>query len=105
MAKVSFSRFATDLKNRSPSKTAGRIVDYQSVVTDAGVDDKRLLVGESEFATPLRIAKRDGSTRSPTDRQVWESSDLRVLQKKSLVKATNTHVSILGHITKGELLR
>ena len=62
------------LEKQELVKAAGRIVDYQSIVTDAGVDDKRLLVVESEFATPLRIAERDGSTLSPTSRQAWDTS-------------------------------
>ena len=33
-------------------------------VVDPGVSDKRLLVTESEFASPLTVMKRDGNTLS-----------------------------------------
>ncbi len=80
------------------------ITGYQSVITDHGVTDKRLLVIEPEFASVLRVAGRDGNTLSTVYRQAWDSGLLRVLNKNSPVKATGAHVSIIGHITRDELL-
>ena len=80
------------------------ITGYQTVVSDMGVADKRLLVIEPEFASVLRVAGRDGNTLSTVYRQAWDSGLLRVLNKNSPVKATGTHISIIGHITRDELL-
>ena len=82
-----------------------QISGYQSIQVDAGVSDKRLLVLESELASTLRVMARDGSTLSTTIRQAWDSGELRVLTKNSPAKATGAHISIIGHITRDELLR
>jgi hypothetical protein len=80
------------------------ITGYQTVIADKGVADKRLLVIEPEFASVLRVAGRDGNTLSTVYRQAWDSGQLRVLNKNSPVKATGAHISIIGHITRDELL-
>lgn len=81
------------------------ITGYQTVVKDAGVSDKRLMVVESEFASPLRVAERDGNTLSGVVRQAWDNGRLRVLTKNSPARATGAHISIIGHVTKDELLK
>jgi len=88
-------------------KVDGRqqVVDYQVVIDDPGVDDKRLLVVEQEFASTLKVAGREGSTLSPVLRQAWDGDDLRILTKNSPAVATGPHVSVIGHITRDELLR
>ncbi len=91
-------------EKEEPIKEKGVIVGYQKVRIDKGVDDKRLLVVEPEFAGVLRIAKRDGNTLSPVIRQAWESGTLRTLTKLSPIHATGAHISMVGHITKEELL-
>lgn len=48
---------------------------------------------------------REGNTLSATIRQAWDSGVLRILTKNSPAKATGAHISILGHVTKTELLR
>lgn len=90
---------------KQPIKERGRIVEYEDVTTDAGVDDKRLLVTEPEFVRVLRVAGRDGNTLSSTIREAWDTGRLRVMTKNSPAVATDAHTSILGHITKDELLR
>jgi len=74
-------------------------------VVDPGVPDKRLLVFESEFASPLRILEREGNTLSALVRQAWDGDTLSVLTKHSPSRATNPHVSIVGHVTREELVR
>lgn len=88
-----------------PIKEHGRVVGYQDVEVDPGVSDKRLLVIEPEFASVLRVLARDGSTLSATMRQAWDSGNLRTMTKNSPVQATGAHISIVGHITRDELLR
>ena len=93
------------IEKQEPVRGNGRIVTgYQTVIADKGVDDKRLLVIEPEFASVLRVAGRDGSTLSTVYRQAWDSGHLRVLNKNSPVKSTGAHISIIGHITRDELL-
>lgn len=82
-----------------------KVISHQNVMTDAGIDDKRLMIVESEFASALRVAERDGSTLTAVLRQAFDSGTLRILTKKSPATATNAHVSLVGHITKDELLR
>lgn len=72
---------------------------------DDGVTDKRLLIQESEFASVLRAISRQGNTLSPVVRLAWDSGDLRTLTKNSPTKATGAHISIIGHITRDELVR
>ena len=81
------------------------ITGHRQVVVDAGVDDKRVLFFEAEFASVLRTLGRDGNTLSAVIRQAWDKGHLCSVTKNSPAKATGTHISILGHITKNELLR
>ena len=58
------------ITKREPLREKGRVVEYQDVETDAGIADKRLLVFESEFASPLRMMTRDGNILS-RDASAW----------------------------------
>ncbi len=73
-------------------------------VVDKGVSDKRLLISEGEFANVLRVQGRDGNTLSAFIRNLWDSGNARSLTKNSPLRTTDAHVSIIGHITKTELL-
>ena len=77
----------------------------KEVVEDPGVEDKRLLPIETEFASTLRVMKRETNTLSPIMRQAWDAEDLRTLTKNSPAKATGTHISVIGQITRDELIR
>jgi hypothetical protein len=72
-------------------------------ITVAGVDDKRLMVVESEFSSVLSVSGRDGSTLSEVLRNAWDSGDIQTLTKNDPVRATDAHISIIGHITETEL--
>ncbi len=87
-----------------PIREKGKTVDYEQVLVDAGVDDKRLLVIEPEFASLLRVLRREGNTLSAQVRQAWDSGTLRVLTRNNPLTATGSHVSIVGHVTSQELL-
>ena len=77
----------------------------EPVVLDEGVEDKRLLVMEAELAGVLKVMSREGNTLSPVIRQAWDDGALQTLTKNSPMKATDAHVSQIGHISKAELLR
>lgn len=74
-------------------------------VKDQGDPDKRLLVIEGEYANVLKVMGREGNTLSPVIRQAWDGGTLRTLTKKSPGCATGAHISIIGHITRDEVLR
>jgi hypothetical protein len=93
------------LTRTEPVKDAGRITGHQQVEVDQGVKDKRVLVQEAEFASVLKQLERQGSTLSPIIRQAWETGAIRNLVKNSPLKATDAHISIIGHITGQELRR
>ena len=79
--------------------------EYQTVVVDRGITDKRLLVLESDFASTLRAMGRDGNTLSAVIRQAWDLGDLRTMTKNAPAQATGAHISIVVHVTRDELCR
>ena len=94
-----------EIRTRMPVKKGGRVVDYQDVITDPGISDKRLLVVESEFVLPLRSAAREGNTLSARLREAWDSGNLSTLTKNCPARACGAHVSLIGCITRAELSR
>lgn len=72
---------------------------------DPGAGDKRLLVIESEFAGPLRVARREGNTLSVCTRDAWDTGNLQTLTKHDPIVATDAHICIIGHISAAELRR
>jgi hypothetical protein len=72
---------------------------------DPGAADKRLLVIEPEFATVLKSTGRELSTLSPTLRSAWDGRPLALLTRTAPARATEAHISIIGHITQTELHR
>jgi len=74
-------------------------------VDEEGAADKRLLIVESEFASVLKVMTRDGNTLSGIVRQAWDGGKLQTLTRASRLKATDAHVSIIGHVTKDELVK
>ena len=83
----------------------GRDKNGKKTIVDEGVLDKRLMVVEGEFAGVLKVMGREGNTLSPVIRQTWDDGTLQTLTKNNPLRATEAHVSIIGHVTKSELLR
>ncbi len=77
----------------------------EKALVDAGITDKRLLVVESEFASTLRVIRREGNTLSAVMRNAWDGRPLHILTRKSPDSAREAHISVLGHITIEELRR
>jgi len=84
------------------NKTTGE-VELETV--DPGIEDKRLLILESEYASVLRVASRDGNTLSAILRDAWDRGRLQTMTKNNAAKATDAHVSLVGHVTADELRR
>ncbi len=74
-------------------------------IEDAGVNDKRLLVQETEFSGVLNVKKREGNTLSRLIRDAWDRGNLASMTKNSQLRATGAHISMVGHITEDELRR
>ncbi len=70
---------------------------------DDGVDDKRLMVVEAEFASVLKRISRDGNTLSAVMREGWDTGRLQTLTKRTPMRATGAHISVVTHITIEEL--
>ncbi len=79
--------------------------EYADVQVDPGVADKRALVKQSEFFGALQVMRRQGNTLSPVLRDAWDTGDLKSMTKNSPASATGAHITIIGNITKDELLR
>ena len=93
------------ITKKQPIKEQGRVVDYQAVIEDHGIPDKRLMVVESELASVLKTMAREGNILSAVVRQAWDGKTLNIKTKATPATATNPHISLIGHITGTELLR
>ena len=79
--------------------------EWVEEISDPGVEDKRLLVLEGEFAQALKVMARPGNTLSPAMRNLWDHGKAGSLTKNDRTKCTDAHVSIVGHIVRDELRR
>jgi hypothetical protein len=78
---------------------------WDGTTSEPGVNDKRLLVFDSEFGGTLAVMARHGNTLSSTLRQAWDGGGLQVMTRRSPLKATEAHVSIIAHTTQEDLHR
>ena len=67
------------------------------------IEDKRLMVVESEFSNVLHQSKRDGNTLSGALRDAWDGTSIKPAVKTCPVWASDPHISIIGDITPSEL--
>jgi len=80
--------------------------DQVRELIDPGLEDKRILFVEPEFAKILQKAGREGSTLSATLREAFDSGDLKNLTTRgTALYATGAHIALVTHITKNEVLR
>lgn len=94
------------IEETSPIKEKGKFTgQYETVIKDRGIEDKRMLVIEAEFGSTLRIMARDGNSLSAIIRCAWDGDTLKSLTKNNQACATDPHVSIVGHCTSQELIR
>lgn len=70
---------------------------------DSGVEDKRLLVVESELGGVLRVCQRKENDLSAVIRDSWDGKQLRSLAKQEPATASSPHINLIGHITREEL--
>jgi hypothetical protein len=86
---------------RSRDKDSGSVEEKE---TDPGIEDKRLLVVEEEFAKLLHMGGREGSTLGDVLREAWDGGNLANRSKVNPSTATGAHISIISHITQMELI-
>lgn len=67
------------------------------------IEDKRLVVFESEFANVTAQSKREGNTLSTALRDAWDGVSIRPATKTNRTWATDPHIAVAGAITPGEL--
>ena len=65
--------------------------------------DRRLLAVAEEFASILHTIKRAKGHLSSLLRCAWDNGHLRMLDGSNPLHATNTHISLIAHITEREL--
>ena len=77
----------------------------EEFVRDPGVTDKRILVAENELFQVFRIGDRQGNNLIVKLREAWDSPEFMAnTNKNSPQIATAPHISMIGHMTKAELL-
>jgi hypothetical protein len=65
--------------------------------------DRRLLILAEEFAATLRSFKGSSGHLGPLLRGAWDSGNLPTFDMRQQMRASNTHVSLIAHITQNEL--
>jgi hypothetical protein len=71
----------------------------------SGVDDKRLMIIETEMGRVLKSMNREGNVLSEVIRQAWDSGRLRTMPKASADKATGAFISIVAHVTMADVVK
>lgn len=69
------------------------------------MQDKRLVLFESELGRVLKAMKRETNTLSAILRDAWDGRDLHNLSVVNKAEASDPCLSIIGHVTRDELMR
>jgi hypothetical protein len=101
---ISMVRDRVERRAQIKDKKTGRMtMEFETVVEDEGVEDKRRLVMEAELSSLLKIMNRPGNVLSEQLRKAWDTGNLQTISKNSPVRATDAHISLMGHITPDAL--
>jgi hypothetical protein len=92
-----------DAREETEARQHGNSVSAQTKVVDFGVDDKRLLAIETEFASVLQKGKKEGNTLTATMRTLWDAHPVHQGAKTNKDSVQNPHISMIGNITEHEL--
>jgi hypothetical protein len=93
------------IEKQQAVKDGKKTIGFEKVIEDPGISDKRLLVVESEFSSVLKVCTREGNNLSQNLRAAWDGTTLRTMTRNSPLRATDPHISIVGHIVRTELVR
>jgi Protein of unknown function (DUF3987) len=83
--------------------TYRRKKDGELELDDPGVEDKRLLLIQPEFAQVLEVCERQGNTLTTKLRNAWDGKPLANNSLSSHLTATNAHISLIVHTTEDDL--
>jgi hypothetical protein len=86
-------------------KKGGGPDEFETVVVDPGIEDKRLLITCAELVSAFKAGNRENSVLSQTLREAWDGKTLRTMAKNAARTATDPHLSIIGHATRHELVK
>jgi hypothetical protein len=81
------------------------IAILQALQDEKSPNDRRLFLLAEEFSSILPVLGREAGQLSPLLRCAWDGGDLSVHDGHRLIHATTPHISLVGHITRDELLR
>jgi DNA polymerase I-like protein with 3'-5' exonuclease and polymerase domains len=95
----------TKQKRIKPKKGETGPTRIETEVVKEGVTDKRKLCFLAEFGELLTVAVREGNIISMVLRNSWDGKKLEINTKQAPQRATGAHITILGNITKKELLK
>src|ERR1017187_6465348 len=84
-------------------ETFRRQKDGKLVTDDPGVEDKRLLLVQPEFAQVLEVCERTGNTLATKLRNAWDGKPLANNSLSSHLTATGAHISLIVHSTQEDL--
>jgi DNA polymerase I-like protein with 3'-5' exonuclease and polymerase domains len=95
----------TRQKRIKPKKGETGPTRIETEIVKEGVTDKRKLCFLAEFGELLTVAVREGNIISMVLRNSWDGKKLEINTKQAPQRATGAHITILGNITKKELLK
>lgn len=75
----------------------------QWILTDPGVDDKRLFILTEELSSAFVAMRREGNSLSSVLRCIFDGKKLEPITKNNRLSASCSHIGVLGHITGREL--
>src|SRR5579859_32017 len=81
----------------------GQSGNYVEEEAEPAAQDKRMLWIQAEFGSTLTLKGREGNILSYTMRDAWDGISLEARSRKNPVRATDAHISAIGHITMREL--
>jgi hypothetical protein len=81
------------------------VASGEAIIEFVSESDRRALLIEGEFARLLAVASREGSIASAVLRSGWDTGTLCNNARTHKVTVDGAHVSMIGHITREELLR
>ena len=113
IARVLFAKTPDRISDYLASKPLDGVASGQGLLhqmrdpagDDPGADDKRVLCYQAEFGTFLKLASGRENTLSPVVRSLWESGSACSPSKLSPVTVTDAHFTLIGQVTKTELLQ
>jgi DNA polymerase I-like protein with 3'-5' exonuclease and polymerase domains len=78
---------------------------FEKQTVKEGVKDKRKLCLLPEFGELLLVSTRDGNIINTVLRNTWDGKRLEINTKQQPQRASGAHISILGNVTRDELLK